>query len=105
MLDTLLQGVLPPPEAPPVLPRPELRRRIRELLQPPVRAVPAGAGRLRGRRLKGHTKLPAPQRCPTTRPPCSQEPRHFYQIVTGPPGGGKSTLVKGAVREIGGGVG
>lgn len=36
VLDTLIHGVLPPPVPPPELERPQLRQRIREMLQPQV---------------------------------------------------------------------
>jgi len=38
-----MRGVLPPPEAPPVLPREDLSRRVQLLLQPPVRVGKEGA--------------------------------------------------------------
>ncbi|PRW33927.1 hypothetical protein C2E21_7422 [Chlorella sorokiniana] len=68
VLDTLMHGVLPPAVPPPELERPQLRQRVREMLQP-------------------------------------QEASRFYHIVTGPPGGGKSTLLREACREMGSGVG
>lgn len=37
--------------------------------------------------------------------PSPQDARRFYHIVTGPPGGGKSTLLREACREMGSGVG
>lgn len=42
---------------------------------------------------------------PACRPPGPQEASRFYHIVTGPPGGGKSTLLREACREMGSGVG
>ena len=44
VLDTLIRGVLPPPQAPPLLARDELCQRMRELLAPPVGGV-WGVGR------------------------------------------------------------
>lgn len=35
-----MRGVLPPPQAPPVLPRAELREKVRGLLQPQVGPLP-----------------------------------------------------------------
>lgn len=37
--------------------------------------------------------------------PSPQDASRFYHIVTGPPGGGKSTLLREACREMGSGVG
>lgn len=127
VLDTLFNGVLPPAAPPPELPRHELRARMREMLHPPVRAgSPGGLPALRGGTDVGDGAVqprPAPATpplqphaiLPTHHPPTShhpstptpplQAPSRFFHVITGPPGGGKSTLLRNCLRELGQGVG
>lgn len=108
VLDTLLHGVVPPPGPPMALERPELMQRVRDMLRPTVRgqaAAGACAVRTDARSAANACLLSAPLGCNHPYTAMSQEPSKFYKIVTGPPGGGKSTLLRAACRELGGGVG
>lgn len=109
-------------ERPSALPREALRQKVLSVLHPQARRggsiacllrcggrPPRGvllAAEVSSSRSEGGAFLMQQMRG-TTAPHlrCMQEPTRFYQILTGSPGSGKSTVVREACAAIGGGIG